>query len=47
MELRDWFAGMALQGLLASDVRWAPQEAVRRAWGHADIMLEERNGEQN
>lgn len=51
MSLRDWFAGMALQGLLANSF-YAEQNhknecvdkntAARVAYIHADAMLAER-----
>jgi len=43
MTLRDWFAGMALQGLLAcSTVNGAPKDLVMDAYDYADMMLAER-----
>lgn len=48
MSLRDWFAGMALQGLLASNGRMSdesanPQKIVAlAAYKCADAMLAER-----
>ena len=48
MELRDWFAGMALQGFLASRDRLVDWDlAVRSAYVYADAMIEHRNKEQN
>lgn len=56
MELRDWFAGLALQGIMSrmsqsefdSSVNaddWSMQ--VGDAYEIADAMIEERNREQN
>ena len=43
MSLRDWFAGMALQGLLAcSTVNGAPKDLVMDAYDYANMMLAER-----
>ena len=44
MELRDWFAGMAMQGMLSADTdNVAPSlELVKAAYEYADQMLEER-----
>lgn len=48
MELRDWFAGMALQGLLAGrDEFFDYDQAAIAAYAYADMMIEERNKEQN
>jgi len=48
MSLRDWFAGMAMQGILAADsvvragrMDW-PYTIARGAYQIADIMLEVR-----
>jgi hypothetical protein len=48
MSLRDWFAGMALQGILSNAwiaERFGAAEATRAkdAYAFADAMLEERN----
>lgn len=48
MSLRDWFAGMALQGLLAmcagENVNpGTAEKAAEVAYEHADAMLNERN----
>ena len=52
MSLRDWFAGMALQGLIASPMRRAEipegtvitaEYYVEKAYLVADAMLEARN----
>lgn len=40
MTLRDHFAGLAMQGLLASEVNANMHEFARRAYQIADIMLE-------
>ena len=45
MTLRDWFAGMALQGLLAHLVgvpNSEPEGYARRAYQYADAMLTSR-----
>ena len=48
MSLRDWFAGMALQGELASqtdNLLWPPEKydkLARRCYEAADAMLAER-----
>ena len=49
MSLRDWFAGMALQGIIAfheGDYPEAPQ-AAQWAYFYADAMLAERNKQSN
>jgi len=54
MELRDWFAGMALNGMLAQFMSEPHVEAdlnvrsyARFAYEYADAMMEARNKEQN
>lgn len=43
MSLRDWFAGMALQGLLACPEVTGPMVGlVTDAYSYADLMLKER-----
>jgi hypothetical protein len=42
MTLRDWFAGMALQGLLASGKCRSPEDAYEGAYKYADEMLKAR-----
>jgi hypothetical protein len=42
MDLRDYFAAKAMQGLLASDTHANVDEFVRRAYEMADAMMEER-----
>ncbi len=44
MTLRDWFAGMALQGLLAGDSEQSisNETAAKIAYDQADAMLKER-----
>jgi hypothetical protein len=44
MTLRDWFAGMALQGIISSgDARdWIPYDIVNNSYNMADWMMEER-----
>lgn len=49
LTLRDWFAGQALTGLIASEfdgVSYANIKAVTRAYVLADLMLEVRKHEQ-
>lgn len=41
MSLRDWFAGMAMQGM-ANSVHHCAQVIADRAYEVADAMLEER-----
>jgi len=45
MSLRDWFASMAMQGLLASDVNthWDADEIADLAYKQADEMIKERH----
>lgn len=55
MSLRDWFAGMALQGRLSNDTLLSnaeqsglpsdkfPETMARQAYGFADAMIAERN----
>lgn len=49
MSLRDWFAGMALQGMLAStfmkgDIdEYKPDSRANHAYQLADAMIAERN----
>ena len=47
MTLRDWFAGMAMQGLLACPVQpqSGPDMYARDAYTLADAMLKERSKE--
>ena len=42
MDLRDWFAGQALQGLLASDVRDRMDSFAIRSYVLADLMMKQR-----
>ena len=44
MSLRDWFAGMAMQGIYASDVhnQWRAEKAAKSAYRTADAMLKAR-----
>jgi hypothetical protein len=42
MDLRDYFAAKALQGLLASDVHASKTEFAERAYAMADVMMKER-----
>lgn len=44
MELRDWFAGMALQGYLSSQDGWCdPDRMAQIAYAYADALLDQRN----
>ena len=44
MTLRDWFAGMALQGMLSSDYcQGGPEDFAPFAYRHADAMLAARD----
>ena len=45
MSLRDWFAGMAMQGMIAKDTEPSPEQVpiiVKSAYIMADAMLKER-----
>jgi hypothetical protein len=42
MDLRDYFAAKAIQGLLASSVHAPLDEFVKRAYEVADAMMEAR-----
>ena len=42
MELRDWFAGQALQGLLASEVIDTMDSFAIRSYLLADLMMKQR-----
>jgi len=43
MTLRDWYAGMAVQGLLSdASVQGTPEEFAQRAFFVADAMVKER-----
>ena len=53
MSLRDWFAGMALQGFCANaDLHgkeqgtWIGDATARDAYSYADAMLQERDKEE-
>ena len=44
MSMRDWFAGMAMQGLLSNSDGWQGMGgAEKRAYEIADDMLKERS----
>lgn len=43
MDLRDYFAGIALQGLLASDVSSPLETFVKQSYRVADAMIQQRN----
>jgi len=42
MDLRDWFAGQVLQGLLASDVKDTMDSFAIRSYVLADLMMKQR-----
>jgi len=42
MDLRDWFAGQALLGLLASDVNSSLEVFVKQSYRVADAMIKQR-----
>jgi len=42
MDLRDWYAGQALQGLLASDVMDSMNIFIERSFLIADLMMKQR-----
>ena len=42
MDLRDWFAGQALLGLLASDVTSPLETFVKQSYRVADAMIQQR-----
>jgi uncharacterized protein YodC (DUF2158 family) len=42
MTLRDWFAGMALQGMLSWSCKGSPDEFAALAYENADAMLAAR-----
>ncbi len=42
MDLRDWFAGLAMQGMLANHQVTVRPETAKRAYYMADVMMEER-----
>lgn len=42
MSLRDWFAGMALQGILSGDWSDSAESCVKKAYTAADMMIAER-----
>jgi len=46
MSLRDWFAGQALQGAMASwdgEGEWRASDMATLCWNRADAMLATRN----
>jgi len=53
MSLRDWFAGQALAGIMASPAcldgsfERTPSIAAKAAWTYADAMLNAREGGSN
>jgi hypothetical protein len=42
VSLRDWFAGLAMQGLLVHDDEGVISESARDAYRYADAMLKAR-----
>ena len=42
MDLRDYFAGLAMQGLLASDVNDTMKSFAARSYLLADLMMKQR-----
>jgi len=42
MTLRDYYAGLAMQGLIAADVDYSNELLVNCAYKMADAMLKER-----
>jgi len=42
MTLRDWFAGMALQGIWARIRSWSSEEMADAAYKQADLMMARR-----
>jgi hypothetical protein len=42
MDLRDWFAGQALQGLLASDIEDTIDVFTSKSYELADLMMKQR-----
>lgn len=43
MSLRDWFAGVAMQGILINDPDWTDNEVAKTAYELADEMLKVRD----
>jgi hypothetical protein len=43
MTLRDWFAGMAMQGMLSASENYQTIELAKYAFDVADAMLKERS----
>lgn len=44
IELRDYFAGFAMQGLIVADTQWTlnPKDLASMSYERADAMLKER-----
>ena len=42
MDLRDWFAGLAMQGMLANGQFYVSKNTAKHAYYMADLMMEER-----
>lgn len=47
MTLRDWFAGMALQGYIAARIEVGEQTLTNLCYAKADAMIEERGRDGN
>jgi len=43
MTLRDWFAGMAMQGMLSASENYQTIELAKYAFDVADAMIQERS----
>jgi hypothetical protein len=43
--MRDWFAGLAMQGLIATDLGFPNKNVVINAYEIADAMIAERTKE--
>ena len=42
---REWYAGMALQGMLSGDPNMSLEESTKWAYDHADAMIKAGKGE--
>jgi len=42
MDLRDWFAGLAMKGMLANGQFYVSKNTAKHAYYMADLMMEER-----
>jgi len=45
MDLRDWFAGLAMEGIAFEGV--TPEQTAKAAYQMADAMMKERSNENN